>query len=73
MLNCPWEKRYKETIRREELPAANFRPMYGPDGASPNIHAERIKTARDNLHKLALDHRLGGCTCQAQRRPKFFR
>ena len=65
MIVCPWRKKYEGDIVREERLAAKFSPMNGPNGPQPNYHAEAAQRARDNLHKLSIDHRMGGCICQA--------
>ena len=64
MIVCPWRKKYEADIAREERLAANFKPMCGPNGPEPNYHAENVERARNKLHTLAIDHRLGGCICQ---------
>jgi hypothetical protein len=65
MIVCPWRKKYEADIAREEPLAAKFKPMYGPNGPSPNIHALCVETARDSLRRLDMDHKQGGCICQA--------
>lgn len=61
MLNCPWEKKYKADIERETALAISF------NLPGKNWHEEAAQTARNKLHTLSLDHRMGGCICQAPR------
>lgn len=66
MRDCHWFQKYTADLERARKEKQDYMPLYGPNGALPNYAAEAEARALSNLHKLSLDHRLGGCACQAR-------